>query len=138
MESSPRNIAATISASRKPEGGPLRAVEWVLIALVIVQVVTSLWYAPMAWGLTRTGAMSVPDFLLVTLSTVLLLVGAILLASKSRGSTFAFGAAATFGLLALHQWRPLISITCAVLALSACVVSAYHFRSSPKAPDGGA
>jgi hypothetical protein len=91
--------------------------------LIALQLLATIFYSQGLLELVRVGAIPPLYLLLAAVATVLLVIGGILLVSVARTATYVLAAAAVFSALALLLSRPLISITCTVLAVTAWWIS---------------
>jgi hypothetical protein len=121
--------AEVILATAKRPIGPMA---WSLIALIALQVILSFFYAPKELHSVSVGEVAPFTFLFIALSTLLLVLGAVLFVSKSRAPIYVFAFSSAFGVLALwqSQWLLLPYVTGAILSVSACVYSIMHNRQN--------
>jgi hypothetical protein len=127
-----RAPAADVAAPVGP-GAPARW-RWAIGLVCLLQ-------AGMAWlwirqdggviDLLRNGGLSPINTLPLVASPILLVTGAILLMSRSRGATAVFVLAAVLSAAALlGSWRPLIAVVAVVISVVAAAIS---FKSAPRA-----
>jgi hypothetical protein len=67
--------------------------------------------------------------LALILVTGFLIIGTCLLPARPAAAKIIFGASGIVGILVLTQWRPLVFVTCTLLAILACIVSVRRQRA---------